>query len=626
MRFLKYLLIILISILIIFSCKKKTAESNDDSDYIFTATFTKDKLPDDLVWLTNDTDPVFASSEAKKGGVFRSFIPSFPNTFRTVGPDSNNSFASYIDANVLGLVSLHPNTENIIPALATHWAYGKDNKTMYFKLNKNARWSDGKPVTAHDFAYTFEFLRSKYIVQPYYNEVFAEDRMQIKVFDDYTIAIINKESKVPTFDLWYHTNIWPTPRHFYGKLDENFVEKYNWKIAPNTGPYNISEFKKGKYIVFKKNKDWWAKDLKYFENRFNVDKVRFDVISEVGIAWEYFKNKKLDAFGLNLPEYWHDKSNIDIFKNGYADKIWFFIDTKQPPYGLYLNQDFELFKDKNLRYAFAHAINIDKVIKTILRNDYYRLEHGFIGYGKYTNNNIKARKYDIEKVEYYMKKSGWNRGDDGIWQKNGKRFSVELCYSGDYLTERFVVLKEEAQKAGIEIRLNMLDSAAQYKKVIEKKYEVTYWAWTTKFRPVYFQQYLSEYAHKPQTNNITNTDDKDLDELINKYRYSFEEKDRIKYSLMVQEKLYEICPMVPLYMVPYVRQGYWRWWRFPEVPGTKNSDSIFDPFGDSTGGLFWYDDQLYMDTLKAMKKKIKFDPVTIIDKTYMMEILKKNQK
>ena len=626
MRFFKNVLLIIILILIIFSCKNETIKTTEDSDYIFTATFTKDKLPDDLVWITNDTDPEFASPNAKKGGTLRSYILSFPNTFRTVGPDSNNSFANYIDENVLGLVTLHPNTENILPCLATHWAYGKDNKTMYFKLNKNARWSDGKPVTVHDFAYTFEFLRSKEIVQPYYNEVFAEDKIQIKVFDDYTIAIINEEHEVPPADLFFHTNMWPTPRHFYGKLDDNFVEKYNWKIAPTTGPYSISEFQKGKYVIFKKNKDWWANDLKYFRNRFNVDKVRFDVIKEVSLAWEYFKNKKLDTFGMNLPEYWYDKSDIDIFKKGYVDKIWFFIDTKQPPYGLYLNQDFEIFKDKNVRYAFAHAINIDKVIKTILRNDYYRLEHAFIGYGKYTNNNIKARKFDLDKVDFYMKKSGWNRNKDGIWEKNGKIFSVELIYPADFLTERFVIIKEEAQKAGIDIKLNLLDSAAQYKKVIEKKYEVAYWAWSTKFRPVYFPQYLSEYAHKAQTNNITNTDDKELDELINKYRFSFAEKDRIKYSLMVQEKLYEVCSMVPLYMVPYVRHAYWRWWKFPVVAGTKNSDSIFEPFGESSGGLFWYDEQLHKETLKAMKKDEKFDPVTIKDTTYMMEIIKNQVK
>ena len=74
-------------------------------------------LPEDVNWLTNDSDPVFASPEAKKGGTYRDAIPSFPATFRLVGPDSNNSFAGVMRSNQLGLIGLHPNTENIIPEI-----------------------------------------------------------------------------------------------------------------------------------------------------------------------------------------------------------------------------------------------------------------------------------------------------------------------------------------------------------------------------------------------------------------------------------------------------------------------------------------------------------------------------
>ena len=115
------------------------------------AAWAAPELPEDIEWLTNDTDPVYASPEAKKGGTFRDSLLSFPATFRSVGPDSNNSFAGVLRSNQLGLIGIHPNTENIIPELATHWAFGKDKKTMYFKLNPKARWSDGNPVTAQRF-------------------------------------------------------------------------------------------------------------------------------------------------------------------------------------------------------------------------------------------------------------------------------------------------------------------------------------------------------------------------------------------------------------------------------------------------------------------------------------------
>ncbi|MBC8461787.1 MAG: ABC transporter substrate-binding protein [Deltaproteobacteria bacterium] len=584
-----------------------------EDEVVFKADISKTPPPADLEWLTNDSDPVYASPVAKNGGTLNSWILSFPLTFRVVGPDSNSSFRSAILGNQLSLIGIHPNTENIVPELATNWAYGNDKKTMYFKLNKKARWSDATPVTAHDFAYTLEFMRSKHIIAPWYNDYYSKEIDKVIVYDDHTLAVVSTKAQP---DLHLKIGISPTPRHFYGELGEDFVGRYNWKIAPNTGPYQISDFKKGKYIKFKRKKDWWAKDLRYFKNRFNVDRVVFKVVRDINIIWEYFKKAKVDVFPITMPKYWHVKSKTPVIENGYVYRIWFFNDTQQSAQGMWLNQDREIFKDRNVRYAFAHAMNVQKIIEKVLRNDYFRLEHGFMGYGRYSNNTIRARQFDLDKVRYYMNQAGWQRGSDGIWEKNGKRFSVEVSYSQDDHTPRLVVLKEEAKKAGIELRLQKLDPSAAYKKVLEKKHDVAWSGWSTSLRPQYWEHFHSINAHKPQTNNITNTDDPDMDKLIDAYRDSLDEEERIKLSVKIQEKIHEIGAFVPTFMVPYVREAYWRWWKLPKVPGTKQSTSLFDPFGSTTGGLFWFDEDLYNETKQAMKKKKMFPPVIIIDETY----------
>jgi len=578
--------------------------------------YPREKLPDDIKWLTNTDDPVFSSPDAKKGGIFHTAILTFPPTFRVVGPDSNSGFRSAILDNQLSLIGIHPNTENIIPELATHWAFSDDKKTMYFKLNENARWSDGAPVTADDFAYTLDFMRSKHIVAPWYNDYYTKEIDRVIIFDDYTLAVV--ATKVQP-DLHLRAGLSPTPKHFYGALDENFVQKYNWEIVPNTGPYQMSEFKKGQYVKFKRKKDWWARDLHYFKNRFNVDTVIFDVVRDPNIIWEYFKKSKIDVFGVTEPKYWHDKTKTAVVEKGYVYKIWFFNDTQQSAQGMWLNQDKEIFKDRNVRYAFAYGMNVEKVIEKVLRGDYFRLEHGFMGYGRYSNTKIRARRFDLKKVDYYMKKAGWKRGADGIWEKNGQRFSVEVTYWYEDHTPRLVVLKEEAKKAGIELRLDKLDQSAWYRKVVEKKHDVAWVGWSTSLRPQYWEHFHSENAHKPQTNNITNTDDPEMDKLIDAFRNSLKEEERIGLSKKIQAKIHEIGCYVPTFMVPYVRQAYWRWWRLPKVPGTKHTGDLFDPFSSGTGGLFWYDEQLYKETKEARKKGLSFEPVTIIDETYKMK-------
>jgi microcin C transport system substrate-binding protein len=577
------------------------------------------ELPKDIKWLTNDSDPVFASPEAKRGGTFHSSIMSFPMTFRVVGPDSNGSFRSAILDNHLSLIGMHPNTMNIIPELATHWAFGKDKKTMYFRLNRKASWSDGVPVTAKDFAYTLEFMRSKHIVAPWYNDYYTKEIEKVVVYDDYTLAVVATKAEP---DLYLKLGINPTPAHFYGKLDENFVRKYNWEIVPNTGAYQMGEFVKGKHIVFRRKQGWWGDELKYFKNRFNADKVIFTVVRDMNMIWEYFKKGKEDEFGLTIPEYWHVKSKTPVIENGYVHKIWFFNDTQQSAMGLWLNQEREIFKDIDVRYAFAHAMNVERVIEKVLRNDYFRLEHGFMGYGKYSNEKIRAKRFDLGRVDYYMKKAGWERGPDGIWEKGGNRFSVEVTYGSEAHTPRLVVLKEEAKKAGMELNLQLLDQTAVFKKFLEKKHDVAWMGWSTSFRPQYWEHFHSANAHKPQTNNITNTDDPEMDKLIDAYRNSLDEDERINLSARIQKKIDEIGMFVPTLMVPYVRHAYWRWWRFPEVPGTKHTTDLFDPFGSSAGGLFWFDEKLYSETKEAMKKGDKFKPVMIIDETYKMKSIR----
>jgi len=571
------------------------------------------ELPKNIEWLTNDSDPVYADSDSVPGGALNLSLLSFPMTFRVVGPDSNGSFRSAILDNQLSLIGLHPNTLKIVPELATHWAFGKDRKSMYFKLNPDARWSDGTPVTAGDFAFTLEFMRSPHIVAPWYNDYYSKEIETVVVYDAHTLAVIGTRAEP---DLHLKLGLSPTPRHYYETLEKNFTAKYNWKVVPNTGPYQIDSFQTGKNIKFKRKKDWWAKDLKYFKNRFNVDRVIYNVVRDYNMQWEYFKKGKEDVFGLIIPKYWHEKTKIPIFESGYVERIWFFNDTPQSAMGMWMNQDRDIFKDPNVRYAFAHAMNVEKVIDQVLRGDYFRLEHGFMGYGPYSDEAIRARRFDLTKVDDYMNASGWQRGPDGIWQKAGKAFSVEVTYSHEEHTPRLVVLKEEAKKAGVELKLQQMDPSTAFKKFLEKNHDVAWMGWSTSLRPQYWEHFHSINAHKPQTNNITNTDDPEIDQLIDAYRNSLEEAERIDLSKKIQKKIHDIGCFVPTFMVPYTREAYWRWWRLPSPAGTRTSGSLFDPFNSATGGLFWYDAARYQETRNAMKSKTVFQPVTTVDTAY----------
>ena len=170
--------------------------------------------------------PDLGSPEAVKGGTLRMQLSSFPQTFRVVGPNSNTGFRSFILGNRMNLVSYHPYTKEVVPELATHWAYGSDNKTIYYKLDKGQKWSDGRSVTAHDFVYVLKFMRSKHINAPWYTNYYTEQISEIKAYDNYTISVTSGDAK-PKDVLINTVSIGPIPSHFYRELDENWERDYN---------------------------------------------------------------------------------------------------------------------------------------------------------------------------------------------------------------------------------------------------------------------------------------------------------------------------------------------------------------------------------------------------------------
>lgn len=100
-------------------------------------------LPDGIVWETNGDDPMIGSPDAIRGSTLNYFIGAYPLTFRLMGPNSNDFFAAWNGAFAqLGLVGRHPVTDNFIPVMATHWSVQDDQRTIYFRLDPDARFSD----------------------------------------------------------------------------------------------------------------------------------------------------------------------------------------------------------------------------------------------------------------------------------------------------------------------------------------------------------------------------------------------------------------------------------------------------------------------------------------------------
>lgn len=588
-------------------------------------------LPSDLQWVSNQNEPLFASSEAKRGGTLTTYMVSFPQTLRSVGPDANSGLRHYFMDGAPKLAQRHPNTGKWIPQLAEAWAFDEDNKTVYFKLDKNAKWSDGEKVTADDYVFMMKYYQSKDIIDPWYNDFFTTSIKEVVKYDDYTIAI--KTSTAQSNDALMvllnmpSNGVQPRPEHFFkGTKDENndgmpdnFVRAFNFKAEPTTAAYYMADVEKGKRVTFKHvGDDWWGYSNRYYQHRYNVERVRINVIRDQDIALKHFEKGNLDYYDMILPEFWHSKADSEGFEKGYIHKFWGYNQAPQGAGGLWMNTAMPLLDDINVRKGIMFATDYDGMIVNIMRGDYSRKPHGLgFGHGQYDKPDNKAPEFDAAKAIEYFEKAGFDKvGADGIRvNANGQRLSFAITYGYQSWTPRIAFLKEQAKLAGLEFTLNLVDGSSAFKYILEKKHQLAFLNMGSGEIPAYWEYLHSDNANKPQTNAHTNYSSPELDKLIEAYDAEFEQEKRFALSHQIQDYVAEANIIVPGYMVPYTRAVHWRWLKLPEAPMTKATENIFHPMDI---GNFWIDESVKKETEQAMKSGKTFPKVSVVDDRYKM--------
>ena len=580
---------------------------------------TPAEVPGNLVWENGMNQPEIGDPAAKKGGVFRRFIPSFPPTIRPTGPNANNSFRGdlydYID---IPLVVLHPETMEIIPGLAREWATSEDGRTIYFRLDPEARYSDGEPVKARDFLITPYIYISDNIVNPYSKQYYRENVAQIAMYDDLTLSISLPEAKI--YAPAIAGTISPSSPKFYSEYGPDYADRYQWRFPPTTGAYEVlpQDIINGVSITQTHVKNWWAQDRKYYKYRFNPDKLVHTVVRDESKAFELFRAGELDDFLITLPQYWYEKSEIDPVYKGYIERYTFYKRYPKLPRGLYLNVAKAPLNDLDVRIGIQHAMNWQKIIDVLFRGDFQRLNAFNEGYVNFSDPSIVARPFSIPLARAAFAKAGYTvEGRDGILAKpDGTRLSVSVSYPSMPQYDRmFAILREEAKTCGFDLRLDGLEDNVLYKKEMQKQHEMVIGSWLITPPVPDFHQFLhstnaiDEKGNlKPQTNNTFSWHRADTDILSEKVRTSTTAAELKEAAWKLQRIMHDEAIFVPGYSVDFVRVGAWRWVKWPDCENTRFCPPIvYDPHEVF---VFWVDDEVKKETQAARRSGKVFPEVT----------------
>nr|WP_024968223.1 oligopeptide ABC transporter substrate-binding protein OppA [Pantoea sp. IMH] len=274
-------------------------------------------------------------------------------------PESNVS-RDLLEGLVISDPDGHP-----IPGVAESWE-NKDGKVWTFHLRKNAKWSNGEPVTAQDFVYSWQRLADPKTASPYasylqyghlenVDEIItgkkSPDQLGVKAIDDHTLQVTLSQSVPYFFKLLIHPSMSPVYKPAIDKAGEQWTQPQSWV---GNGAFKLQSHMINERIVLVRNPEYWD------NVNTKLEKVTFlPIASEVSDVNRYFSSDGSDMTYNNMP--------IELFKklqrenpkelkvDPYLCTYYYEINNQKPP-----------FNDPRVRAALKLGIDRDIIVNKVL--------------------------------------------------------------------------------------------------------------------------------------------------------------------------------------------------------------------------------------------------------------------
>ena len=418
----------------------------------------------------------------------------------TLNPWSPNAFVESLFINRVIFEGLTKPGKDLAPApdLATSWTIAPDGLSWTFKLRDGVKWTDGKPFSADDVAFTFNDIVLKKELGAQNAASYAAVK-SVTVVDPTTVRfdLTRKFAALGSF-LAYNSGI--VPKHVLS-ADPLKTTTFNKGVPVSTGPFKVEKYTSGQSVSLVRNDS-------YFGPKPYLDKVVFTVVPDPNTQIAQALSGDLTIMILD------NKAAVDRVKN--ASGLTVVSRPLVQYYWLALNQTDSRFTDVRVRQAFVHAIDRKAIIKSVE-----------LGYGQVANSPItpalkayfdpslsEKYPYDPPKAKELLAAAGWTPGANGVLQKDGKPFQFTMDVGQRGVLEPVnALIQQDLKNVGVIADLNTMEWNAYIQKdVVRRDYTATVNWWTYPSDPDVFPYYHSSAAGKGF--NIPGYQDPKLDDLL----------------------------------------------------------------------------------------------------------------
>ena len=268
-----------------------------------------------------------------------------------------------------GLVQAHPETLKPLPAIATGWEVSADGRRYTFFL-RPSQWSDGHPLTAHDFVFSFRRLVDPQTASKYASNGFiftggaeiargeaSPDTLGVRAVDELTFEVELVDPLPYFLNFLSFYSFMPIPRHLLEDLDRRGIDPDLWTRPEHVvcnGPYRMTEWRFRQQMVFEKNPLYWD------ATNVAVERVRLAMVESATTALNMYAAGEFDWPGGNtsLPSEFLDRlaGYRDFHQHPYLAVYFYWVNTKAPP-----------LDDARVRRALSLAIDREALVRHVTR-------------------------------------------------------------------------------------------------------------------------------------------------------------------------------------------------------------------------------------------------------------------
>ena len=379
-----------------------------------------------------------------------------------------------------------------------------DRSFVVFRLNPKARFSDGQPVTSADVLFTWDLLKrkGKPNLRSWYAKVTKADapdahtvRFDLAGSDDRELPLIL--ALMPVF-----------ARH---AMDPETFEQTNLAPPIGTGPYVVSLVTPGESITYKRNPDYWAKDLPVSRGLYNPDEIRFDYYRDGNALFEAFKGGLYDVRAEDNPTRWVTGYDFPAVRDGRVVKDPVPVRTPKGMNAFVFNTRKPLFADVRVREALGLLFDFDWVNRTLFSGVYRRTSSYFEGSelastgraasdrerallqrfpgavrddvlaGAWTPASADGSGRDREQARralQLLSEAGYALGDGVLRHaRTGEPFAFEFLAS-NRVQERLALNYADALKRiGVRMAVRLVDDVQYWRRLSDYDYDMIQYSW-----------------------------------------------------------------------------------------------------------------------------------------------------